>query len=54
MIDAMADQSAASLPACPRCQSEQREEQEQTGSSARWFVCLRCGHPYTTPRQQPR
>jgi DNA-directed RNA polymerase subunit M/transcription elongation factor TFIIS len=31
-------------PICPRCLNADRtEEEDQTGSSTRWFVCERCG-----------
>jgi hypothetical protein len=33
---------------CPRCgRSDRVEEEEQSGSSARWFTCARCGLRYT-------
>jgi DNA-directed RNA polymerase subunit M/transcription elongation factor TFIIS len=29
---------------CPKCQRNDRvEEEDQSGSSSRWFVCERCG-----------
>jgi hypothetical protein len=30
--------------ACPRCRSPHVDEQQQTGSSQRWFDCCNCGH----------
>jgi len=40
------------LPPCPRCHRiDQAEEEDQTGSSARWFVCARCGTRYMAPRR---
>jgi hypothetical protein len=42
-------------PPCPRCHRiDQTEEEEQSGSSARWFVCHRCGIRYTFPRPTRR
>jgi DNA-directed RNA polymerase subunit M/transcription elongation factor TFIIS len=38
------------IPPCPKCHRIDRsEEEEQTGSSTRWFVCDRCGIRYTLP-----
>jgi uncharacterized protein YbaR (Trm112 family) len=35
------------IPACPKCKRTDRaEEEDQTGSSRRWFVCDRCGIRY--------
>jgi hypothetical protein len=35
---------AADRPICPRCKkSDYLEEEEQSGSAQRWFVCTRCG-----------
>ena len=31
-------------PDCPRCRSPRVEEQDQNGSSQRWFDCCNCGH----------
>ena len=32
------------LPPCPKCHHPDRvEEEDQSGSSDRWFVCVRCG-----------
>jgi len=31
-------------PTCPRCKTaDYLEEEEQSGSAQRWFVCNRCG-----------
>jgi len=31
-------------PICPRCKkADYLEEEEQSGSAQRWFVCSRCG-----------
>jgi hypothetical protein len=41
------------IPPCPKCHRiDQAEEEEQTGSSDRWFLCARCGMRYSaiTPR----
>jgi hypothetical protein len=41
-------------PPCPRCRRIDRtEEEEQTGSSQRWFLCERCGlrYPSVPPRR---
>ena len=41
----------AIAPPCPTCQRTDRvEEEDQSGSSSRWFVCTRCGRRYTAPR----
>ena len=38
------------IPPYPKCHRIDRsEEEEQTGSSTRWFVCDRCGIRYTLP-----
>jgi len=38
------------IPPCPKCHRIDRsEEEEQTCSSTRWFVCDRCGIRYTLP-----
>jgi len=38
------------IPACPRClRADQVEEEEQSGSSQRWFVCNRCGLAFSMP-----
>jgi DNA-directed RNA polymerase subunit M/transcription elongation factor TFIIS len=43
-------QSPQPIPPCPKCHRIDRsEEEEQTGSSTRWFVCDRCGIRYTLP-----
>jgi hypothetical protein len=35
------------IPPCIKCQRVDRvEEEEQSGSSARWFLCTRCGVRY--------
>src|SRR3954463_16172839 len=35
------------VPACPRCHSTAHvEEEEQSGSSQRWYICLRCQQPF--------
>src|SRR5262245_20851501 len=34
----------ATAPSCPRCRTSHIEEEDQSGSSARWFVCNGCGH----------
>jgi len=40
------------MPACPRChRNDQVEEEEQSGSSQRWFICNRCHQPFVLPRQ---
>src|ERR1700716_3438422 len=37
-------QSSQPIPPCPKCHRIDRsEEEEQTGSSTRWFICERCG-----------
>jgi hypothetical protein len=37
------------LPPCPKCRRADRvEEEDQSGSSARWFACLRCGMRFLT------
>jgi DNA-directed RNA polymerase subunit M/transcription elongation factor TFIIS len=37
-------------PPCPKCRRIDRaEEEEQTGSSARWFTCTHCGFRYREP-----
>jgi hypothetical protein len=33
-------------PLCPRCRRTDVDEEEQTGSSKRWFVCNWCGHRF--------
>jgi hypothetical protein len=36
------------VPACPKCHKADRvEEEEQSGSSSRWFLCARCGTRFT-------
>jgi hypothetical protein len=38
------------LPPCPECHRIDRlEEEDQSGSSARWFICVRCGRRFTAP-----
>ena len=38
-------------PSCPRCRrADHVEEEEQTGSSASWFLCRRCGSRF---KRQP-
>jgi hypothetical protein len=35
---------------CPRCHRNDRvEEEDQGGSSSRWFVCERCGTRFSAP-----
>jgi hypothetical protein len=35
----------STLPPCPRChQLAGVEEEENAGSSRRWFICRLCGH----------
>jgi hypothetical protein len=37
-------------PPCPKCHlTDRAEPEEQTGSSASWFVCDRCGIRFTIP-----
>lgn len=37
-------------PPCPKClRSDRVEPEDQSGSSARWFVCARCGTRYIVP-----
>jgi hypothetical protein len=35
---------------CPRCHSLHVEEQDQCGSSQRWFDCCACGHRWASRR----
>ena len=36
-----------SIPPCPTCRkSDWVDEEEQNGSSQRWFVCNQCGRRY--------
>jgi len=37
-------------PPCPVCRRiDLVEEEEQSGSSRRWFICGRCGRRYPMP-----
>lgn len=46
--------SGDQLP-CPKCRRVDRvDEEEQTGSSNRWFVCARCGTRFSVPPKQHR
>jgi hypothetical protein len=37
-------------PSCPKCKRpDGTEAEEQSGSSASWFVCNRCGTRFTAP-----
>jgi len=39
--------SSTPISPCPKCHRiDQAEEEEQSGSSRRWFVCNRCGIRY--------
>jgi len=40
-------------PLCPKCyRAERVEEEDQSGSSATWFVCVRCRTRYTGQSRQ--
>ena len=40
--------TGALIPRCPKCdRSDHAEEEEQSGSSRRWFLCTWCGLRYT-------
>jgi len=42
--------SSRAIPPCPKCgRADQAEEEDQSGSSERWFMCARCGIRYTAP-----
>jgi hypothetical protein len=43
---------AMTTPPCPKCRRfDLAEEEDQGGSSARWFICSRCGVRYTLTRR---
>jgi hypothetical protein len=43
------------LPPCPRChQTVGVEEDEQSGSSLRWFRCTVCSHDWSSSPRPPR
>jgi transposase-like protein len=43
------------VPSCPRCKNTAGVvEEEQTGSSLRWFVCRLCFHVWSAPRESPQ
>src|SRR5262245_2200075 len=41
---------ATGPPSCSRCGSHHADEEDQSGSSARWFVCNACGHRWQLQR----
>jgi len=46
-----AGRGGSQSPSCPRCKrADSSDEESQTGSSARWFVCNYCGMRYTSPK----
>jgi hypothetical protein len=41
------------IPPCPKCHRiDLVEPEDQSGSSARWFICNRCGTRFTSPPQR--
>jgi hypothetical protein len=38
------------IPPCPKCNRiDDVEAEEQSGSSATWFICARCGSRFIAP-----
>jgi hypothetical protein len=43
------------IPPCPKCHRiDHVEEEDQSGSSGRWFLCDRCGMRYSAITIPPR